>query len=259
MMNTTWMPLVMILGLLLGTASQADEATDKAMEALQKYDWGSNRAALQPIEAAISATKSDAAARQALEKRLAEVLKSDAPHAAKDFVCRQLSLIGGAPCVPALARLLADDKLSHMARYALERIPDEAAVQALRDALPKSDGLRKAGILHSLGTRRDVPSVAAIAPLLADQDAQIAAAAARALGAIGSVEAAKALGDFQPKAPEALRIAVADACLASAEHLLADGKKSEAIAIYKSLGKLEQPKHVQVAARRGLLAAMGQK
>ena len=129
----------------------------------------------------------------------------------------------------------------------------------MRDALPKAEGLRKVGVLHSLGARRDAQSVAAIVPLLADQDVQIAGAAAHALGGIGTAEAAKALSDFQPKAPEKLRAAVADACLACAEKLLADGKKTEAIAIYKALGKPEQPKHVQVAARRGLLAAMGQK
>ena len=93
-MNTNWMFRGLALALLLGGAVQADEATDKAMEALKKYEWGSDRAALQPIEAAIVATKADAAARKALETSLAEVLKGDAPQAAKDFVCRQLSLIG---------------------------------------------------------------------------------------------------------------------------------------------------------------------
>lgn len=258
-MHTKWMSAALTLGLLVGSAACADEAVDKALESLKSYDWGSDRAALQPIEAAVAATKGDAAARKTLEARLADVLKSDAPQAAKDFVCRQLSLIGTAESVPALATLLADEKLSHMARYALERISDDAAVQALREALPKSEGLRKVGVLHSLGARRDAQSVAALVPLLGDSDAQVAKAAVHALGAIGTADSAKALGDYQPKSPEALRLAVADACLACAEHLLADGKRTEAIAIYKALGSEEQPTHVQVAARRGLLAAMRQK
>jgi hypothetical protein len=53
--------------------------------------------------------------------------------------------------------------------------------------------------------------------------------------------------------------AVADACLACAEHLLADGKKAEAIGLYKSLAGEDQPKHVRLAATRGLLAAAGKK
>ena len=48
----------------------------------------------------------------------------------------------------------------------------------------------------------------------------------------------------------------ADAYLACAERLLADGKKLEALAIYKALSK-SQIKHVQLAAMRGLLAVAG--
>ena len=36
---------------------------------------------------------------------------------------------------------------------------------------------------------------------------------------------------------------------------LEDGKKLEAMAIYKSLAKPDQPKHVSLAAKRGLLTA----
>ena len=48
-----------------------------------------------------------------------------------------------------------------------------------------------------------------------------------------------------------MKPAVADACLICAEHLLASGKKAEAIALYKSLGS-NQPKQVLMAATRGL-------
>jgi HEAT repeat protein len=258
-MHRTSIKLALALSLLVGLVARAGESPDKAFEALKTYDWGSDRAALQPIEAAVSAAHSDAAARKALETRLAEVLKAEAPQAAKDFVCRQLSLIGTAECVPALAPLLLDEKLAHMGRYALERIPDEAAVQALRDALPKAEGLRKVGVIQSLGVRRDAASVAALIPLLADANVQIAGAAAGSLGAIGNADAAKSLGEFLTKAPDGLKLAAADANLACAERLLADGRKTEALAIYKTLSKPELPKHVQVAAQRGMLAAMRQK
>jgi HEAT repeat protein len=258
-MFRTTICLAVALGGWCGCGAWADEATDKAFAVLKGYDWGQDRAALQPIEAAIAASRSDGAARKALEQRLAEVLPTQAPQAAKDFVCRQLSLIGTAECVPALEPLLLDEKLGHMARYALERIPDDAALQALRTALPKASGLRKVGIVNSLGVRRDVSSVAALVSLLADTDAQMAAAAAGALGKIGNADAAKALGEFLAKGPEALRLAAADASLVCAERLLADGKKAEALAIYKTLSKPEMPKHVQVAAVRGQVAALGQK
>jgi HEAT repeat protein len=237
----------------------ADEALDKAFDALQSYDWGNDRAALHPIELAVVASKPDSDARGALETRLAEALGGGMPQAAQDFVCRQLSLIGTAECVPAVAPLLLDEKLTHMARFALERIPDEAAVVALREALGRTKGLAKVGVINSLGVRRDAASGKTLAALLDDDDAQVVAAAAGALGSIGNKEAADALAAFQAKAADAHKLVAADAYLCCAERLLEDGKKLDAMAIYKALSKPDQPKHVQLAARRGLLAALRQK
>ena len=237
----------------------ADEALDKAFDALKSYDWGQDRNVLKPIEDAIVASHGDDAARKGLATKLAAVLPSDASRAAKDFACRKLSIIGTEDCVPTVAALLPNAELSHMARYALERIPCTCAADALRDALGKTSGKTKVGVINSLGARGDAESVSALVALLEDADAQIAGAAAAALGAIGNADAAKALGAFQKKAPEALRLAAADAYLACAEGLLTAGKKAEAMAIYKSLTGEGQPKHVRLAATRGLLAATGKK
>jgi HEAT repeat protein len=234
-------------------------AVDKAFETLKTYDWGADRKLLNPIDDAITATHGDAAARKELETRLVAVLQSGASRSAKDFVCRALRTIGTAESVPALAALLPDKDLSHMARYALERIPAEAAGQAFCASLPKLSGALKVGVIGSLGARRDSASVPALAALLTDSDKAIACAAACALGNIGSLEAAKALSEVAKTAPAEVKPAVADACLACAEHLLADGKKVEAIGLYKSLSGEDQPKHVRVAATRGYAAALGKK
>ena len=234
-------------------------AVDKAFEALKTYDWGTDRKTLGPIDEAVVATHGDAAARKDLETRLVAVLKGRASRSAKDYVCRTLKTIGTAESVPALAALLPDKDLSHMARYALERMAAPEAAAAMRDALPRLSGALKVGAIGSLGVRRDAASVAALADLLGDADKAIASAAAGALGMIGSPEAGKALGQRAKKAPEGLKPAIADACLACAERLLGDGKKAEAIALYKSLSGEDQPKHVRLAATRGLLAAAGKK
>jgi len=232
-------------------------AVDKAFEALKTYDWGTDRKTLNPIDEAVVATRGDAAARKGLETRLLAVLNSGASRSAKDFVCRTLKTIGTAESVPALAALLGDKDLSHMARYALERIPAPQAAAAMRDALPKLSGALKVGAIGSLGVRRDAASVGALAGLLGDRDKAIGCATACALGNIGTPEAAKALSAWANKAPEGVKPAIADACLVCAERLLADGKKPEAIALYKSLSGENQPKHVRLAAKRGLLAAAG--
>ena len=251
---------------LAGTAAVAADApkpdsaaVDKAFEALKTYDWGADRNTMNPIDEAVIATQGDAAARKELETRLVAVLKSGASRSAKDFVFRKLRTVGTAQSVPALAALLPDADLSHMARYALERIPAPEAAAALRDALPKLSGKLKVGAIGSLGVRRDAAAVAALATLPGDSDKAIASAAANSLGLIGSPEAGKALLDWVKKAPEALKPAIADASLTCAERLLADGRKAEALLLYKSLSGEGQPKHVRLAATRGLLAVAGKK
>ena len=230
---------------------------DKAFEALKTYDWGQDPKVLKPIDDAVVATHGDADARQQLENRLAEALKTDLNFDAKQFLCRKLMLVGTAASVPVLAGLLPDEKLSHMSRYALERIPAPEAAKALREALPKLSGALKVGVIASLGVRQDAESVPLLAALLSDSDPAVARAAAAGLGAIRSPEATKALTQGKPN-PEA-KSAAADAKLACAETLLADGNSKDALVVYKSMIGADQPKHVKLAATRGMLACAGKK
>jgi HEAT repeat protein len=225
---------------------------DDAFDALKKYDWGTDRAPLAPIEAAVAAAHGKADAREDLEMRLLAALKSEISRDAKDFLCRMLTIVGSVASVPTLADLLADEYHSHMARYALERILVPEAAIALRDALPGLSGKLKIGVISSIGSRRDASAVSALSGLLNDQNASVARAAVTALGGIGNVEAAKALQESLPAAAETKQ-AVIDAQLACAEALLADNKSAAALAIYKSLAGDQQGRLVRLAATRGLL------
>jgi HEAT repeat protein len=227
-------------------------ALDRAFEALKAYNWGTDARALDPIEDAAVAVLGDAAARKALEARLVAVLETDVSRDAKDVVCRMLRKMGSADSVAALARLLSDKDLSHMARYALERIEDPAAGAALRDALPKVAGALQAGVAGSLGARRDAAAVPALIELLGADDAPIAAAAATALGAIATLEAASALSKAAKRAPAAARPAVIDGALRAAEHLAVTGEKAHAAAVYKACAGDDMPEPARSAARRGL-------
>ena len=227
----------------------------KALETLKSYDWGDDREALNPIDEAIIATHGDPAGRKALEKGLVDVLAGGISRSAQDYVCRKLRVVGTSESVAALAALLPDEKTSHIARYALERIPDEQAVAVMREALPKVSNKLKAGLIGSLGVRRDTESVKAIAGYLDDSDVDVARAAARALALIGTPAAADTLSTFAKKASTEMRIPVGDACLVCAEQLAADGKKGEALALYKNLRGSSQPTHVKTAAMKGMLTA----
>lgn len=230
---------------------------EQALEALKTFDWGQDPKVLAPIDDAIVSSHGDAAKRKDLEEKLVAALKPDLPLDALQVVCRKLMLIGTAASVPALAGLLADKQRSHMARFALERITAQEAVAALRDALPKLSGALKVGVISSLGSKQDAVSVPALAALLADSDASVARAAALALGTIRSPQAAKAVGDAKPAAGAAS--AVVDASFACAESLLAAGKNMDALSIYKGLAAGDPPKHVKLAATRGMLACASKK
>ena len=236
-----------------------DSAVDKALETLKTYDWGADRKLLNPIDEAVVATHGDAQARGKLEKALVDVLAGGISRSAQDYVCRRLKVIGTAQSVDALAALLTDEETSHIARLALERIPDESAVAALRDALPQVSDKLKPGLIGSLGKRRDKQSVKALSQLLRKGDAQVAQAAAHALALIGTPTAAKRLSRAAQRAPGNLKVAAADACLICAEQLLAAGKKDEAVALYEQLRGNDQPQQVKVAAMKGMLTAAAQK
>ena len=226
---------------------------DTAFEALKKFDWGSDLAALNPIEDAAIAAHEKPEVGKDLESRLVAALQSELSLDAQEYVCRKLAMVGTAAAVPSLAVLLVKQEISHMARFAVERIPAPEAGQVLRDALPKVSGAVKIGVISSLGARRDAAAVAALGSLLKDSDPAIARAAALALGTIGNVESAAAL-QLAQQASSGNPLTLIDALLSCAEALLASNKPAEASAIYKSFEQVGQPRLVRLAAARGLLA-----
>jgi hypothetical protein len=191
---------------------------------------------------------------QSQEAKLIAVLKSDAPRKDKADACRLLARVGTRQAVPALAALLSDEQLAHMARYALEPIPDPSVDDALRDALGKVDGRLRVGIIGSLGVRRDTQAVEPLSELLKNRDREVAQAAARALGSIGNEAAAEALEDAWEAAPLARKVPIAEGLFRCVDHLSAQGQRDRAVAICDRL--IEEPTPPQVrggAARKARL------
>ncbi len=124
----------------------------------------------------------------------AAVLTSDATRQEKLNACRRLAAIGGPESIAPLAALLADEDLSHAARMGLEAIPDPAAGEALRAALPSLAGAPLIGVINSLAARRETRAVADLGRYLTHTDPQVAAAACAALGTIASPDCADAVG-----------------------------------------------------------------
>ena len=185
------------------------------------------------------------------------VLKSSAPDAEKALDCKRLAVYGQADAVPALAALLADERMASWARIALEVIPGAAADEALREALSKLEGKLLVGVINSIGFRRDVQAVSALEKKLNDSDAQVASAAAVALGRIGDDAAGKALEKALTSTSGATRSAVAHGCILCAERLLAEEKSAKAVALYDTVRRADVPKQRMLEATRGAILARG--
>ncbi|MBM3880464.1 MAG: hypothetical protein FJ387_12240 [Verrucomicrobia bacterium] len=190
------------------------------------------------------------------QDQLIAVLKSDASQKDKSDACRELAVIGTQAAVPALAALLPDPQYHHMARYALETMPDAAAGEALRAALGTLKGRPLVGVIGSLGVRRDTQATAALTKLLQADDDLVAQAAARALGQLGSTEAAQALQAALPKAKPENQLALCEGLFRSAEALAGAAQRPAAIAIYDQLrSNAALPHQVRAGATRGAILA----
>ena len=170
---------------------------------------------------------------------------------------KPLAVFGNKDAVPAIAPYLSDEELSSWARIALEAIPDPACDEALRKAETSLKGRLLIGVINSIGVRRDAKAVDALVKRLGDADADVAAAAAAALGRIGGDAAAKALEKALATAPPAVRGEVADAVVRCAEKYLAAGKKDEAIRLYDLVSKADVPQHRVLEGVRGAIIARG--
>lgn len=173
-------------------------------------------------------------------------LTGDADWVTKQTACRSLREVGTAASIPALAALLNEPQLAHLARYALEPMPFPEVDRVLREALASTDGDRKMGVVISLGARRDAAAVPLLTPMLDSGDAQLARAAAGALGRIATDEAVAALD----AASASRSIPVAEGLLTAAEQWIADGKGDDAARICRSLAAEEWPPYVRMGAFR---------
>jgi HEAT repeat protein len=188
------------------------------------------------------------------------VLRSAAPPQDKAMACKQLAVYGRKEAVPALAALLADERLSSWARIALEVIPDPAADEALRQASGKLQGRLLVGVINSIGVRRDAQAVECLAARLKDADADVASAAAVALGRIGGPAAVKALEPALGSGPGAVgagaaRSGVAEGCILCAEKFLSGGNRQEAVRLFDLVRKADVSKQRILEATRGAILA----
>lgn len=193
------------------------------------------------------------------EKDLIATLKSETDLQKRARACQQLAVVGTKTSVPALESLLGDEKLGDYARYALEPIDDPSVYRALRTALGTLEGRLLAGVVNSVGVRRDAAAVGALKELAANPAKGVVEEALMALAMIGNDDAVltirKALTDGRAE----LSTSAADAGLKAAETLVQQGRNDAAASLYKSISKADIPGHVHASAVYGSILNGGPK
>jgi HEAT repeat protein len=230
---------------------------DAVLKDLATFDGGLDSDAFWKMRTIVIAAKDDPTARKGVEAKLLAFLDTPATPVAKDSVCRMLRIIGGDASVPVLRRLLAAADTTGMARYALERIPGDAAEAALLDALGTSAGAVKLGVISSLADRKSTKAVAALGTLLLDSNPDLAVASAYALGRIGGKSAADALGKALGSGVPQLKTAVSSALVLCADQLLAQKDASAAAGLYDRVLVEKLTPALRRAAMRGKIMASG--
>ena len=174
---------------------------------------------------------------------LATLRRADASFFEKSIACKRLAVIGTEAAIPVLADMLDDEeKVSHMARYALEPIPSPQVDKTLVDSLQTLQGVQLVGVINSLANRGKPSAIEPLAALLSNEDPAVAAAAAHSIARLGTLRAAKLLG-------ESITAKSAAACLVCGKTLAEQDHKSEAVALLtKVANSSAAPQHVRLAA-----------
>ncbi len=229
------------------------DSLEAILKDLQTYDTSDVGPAMR-LRAYVFSHKDNAQARKDTEVALLKFIEGSPAPAGLVAACRALRLVGGPEAVPVLAALALKPETTDAARYALERIPGGEADRALVEALGKTTGAIRRGIVFSIGERKTAAAVPALAGLAGGKDAALAVDAVKALGKIGGPEAVKALGAALGKAGAALKSEAASALILAAESFLEAGDKSAAAAAYDKVFAANITPVSRQAAFKGRLA-----
>lgn len=232
-------------------SARAQTAGADSYQAIATREFGTAAEQMTAIEKEISNARPEQYG--PIEAKLMAVLETPgATMPGKQFACQMLRIVGSARCVPAVGKLLSDPQLSHVARQVLLGMAGPAVEKTLRDALGKTEGSVRIGIINTIGDRRDRSSLAGLAVFLGGNDEATAHAALNAIGKIGGTKAADLLEGAKVAGP--LKAAWAQAVLECAASVAATGQPERAEKTCRAVLEGDAP----VAVRAGALAAVAQ-
>jgi len=247
------MSIAAVLTALAKSASADDAKLQAAIKAAGTWTFGGDASHVNYIAQEVVQAAKDPEARKAIEKLIIAGLPGAKTAASRDFFCRQLVIVGSEASAPALAKLLGDKESSHMARYALERLPGKAVDQALLDALAKVDDDLKIGMVYSLGRRGCKAAVGPAIKLIGSKNEALAIASLTALSHIDSARGVAAIAKARKSGSAKIKLAATDAYLNCANRSSPAG----AAKIYAELLGANEPVMSRIAALNGLVMSTG--
>jgi HEAT repeat protein len=239
------------------SAAGTSESLEIILRDLASYKFDQGVGAPLRLRAYVFSHKDDPAARKDCEAKLLGFLQTGPAPGGMMAACRSLSLIGSSASVPVLEGLLLKPETTDPARYALERIPGEEADRALLAALGMAQGDVRRGIISTLGRRAAAAAVPALEKLVNGNDPGAGLDAVKALGRIGTADAARVLTSYLGRAKGPQKGEAASALLLCAGAWRKAGKTAEAAAVYEKLLAAGLPDVDRQAAFRGKVAVAG--
>ncbi|MCC6126091.1 MAG: HEAT repeat domain-containing protein [Pirellulales bacterium] len=218
-------------------SKKIEYSLEGAWIALKSYDGFGSRLKLTPIDRAIRESHGNASQQKEIERRLIDVLQTEATAAAKEFAVRRLIFVGSEESIPALAKYLVDPQLGPLAQITVQAIPGEASAAALRQAVEKAPHGRQLGLIQGLGMLRDRKAVPMLAGLVKNPNADVSEAAAKALAQIGEPDCVAPLNEFLQNAGPERKSHALDVNLALARRLVEQNHPAEGAKILRALEK----------------------
>jgi len=146
-----------------------------------------------------------------------------------------------------------------MARYGLVKVPAISAEKALLNALSKSRGEIRLGIISSLGQRKVADAVAPLGMLIHGSDPETILAAVTALGWIATPKAVEVLMETLSTAKGNIKAQTASSLIKCAEKAQPQEHPKKAVEIYDALLSADIPVSLRRAAVRGKILTGGAK
>jgi HEAT repeat protein len=224
----------------------------KILDELARYEYDKSRGWLPDMQQLMMEVYNRSEAISEVEPLMIDFLQSDATAAGKQYVCRELGVIGTAGSVPVLTKLLTAPGMAGTALLALEKIPGPEADRALLEVLEEGEEGLQTAVINSLAARQVDAAIIPLTKLMHKDSEGLAHTAISALGSLGGEAAAKSLENFSLKAPASLKWAVLDARLKCADRFMESGDDKNAAIIYEQVYRADPPQTLKYNALDGI-------